>query len=70
MVKGERRRGAPKKSPEKLLSKNRFSIGMSDDERKLFTEAAERRRVSLGQFFRDAGRLAIAMENRSIRPDV
>jgi len=70
MVKGERRRGAPKKSPEKLLSKNRFSIGMSDDERKLFTEAAERRRVSLGQFFRDAGRLAIAMENRSTRQDV
>jgi len=69
MVPGESRRGAPKKSPEKLLSKNRFSIGMSDGERKLFTEAAERRRVSLGQFFRDAGRLAITMENRNTRQD-
>lgn len=60
-----RRRGAPKKRPEDLLSKNRYSMGLSDGERILFSAAAQRRGVGLAQFFRDAGRLAIATENRN-----
>ncbi len=55
----KRRVGAPTKPPDKRISKNRVSIGMTDDELAMFMAEADRRHISLGQFLREAGRQAV-----------